>query len=215
MNKEKPALLIIDMVKDYFDESQKMQITKFGQRIIEPINRLIEVFRNNDLPVVFSTDAFHVDDFFFKGKMKPHSIAGTVGAQVIDALDRQDGDYWLPKPRMSAFFKTGLETWLRERDVTMCAVAGLATPFCVLTSVLDAVNFDFKAVLLEDCSAAASQIAHDRTIRTYQRNVLNPLLRVISSKDLASEILGGLMGVGPRGLMGDPDGGRLEIQTGG
>ena len=184
MGKEKPALLIIDMVKDYFDESKKMPITELGKPIIAPTNRLIVKFRDNDWPVVFSTDAFQADDFFFTGKMHPHAIAGTAGAEVIDALDKQDGDYWLPKPRMSAFFKTGLETWLRERGVTLCAVAGLATPYCILMTVLDAVNYDFKAVLLEDCSAAASKSAHDQTIMTYRRNAIYPLLRVMPSSNL-------------------------------
>lgn len=188
MQKEKPALLIIDMVKDYFDEAHKIPITELAQPILAPLNRMIGVFRENGWPVVFSTDAFQVDDFFFTSKMKPHAIAGTIGAEVIDALDKWEEDYWLPKPRMSAFFKTGLENWLRERGVTLCAVGGLATPFCVLTSVLDAVCHDFKAVLLEDCSAAASQNAHDQTVDIYRRNALFPLLRVMTATDLVREL---------------------------
>lgn len=186
--KEKPALLIIDMVKDYFDESHPIPLTQLARGIIAPINRLISVFRDQGWPVVFSTDSFKNEDFFFTSKMKPHAITGTPGAEVIDELDKKPLDYWLPKPRMSAFFKTGLETWLRERQVTLCAVAGIATPYCVLTTVLDAVNHDFRAVLLEDCSTASSQGAHEKTIETYRRNVLYPLLRVLSSAELAAEL---------------------------
>jgi nicotinamidase/pyrazinamidase len=187
--KEEPALLIIDMVKDYFDESHKIPITQLAKPIIAPINYAISKFRSHGWPIVFSTDAFHEDDFFFTGKMKLHAIAGTVGAEVIDELDYQDEDYWLPKPRMSGFFQTGLENWLKERGVTLCAVGGLATPFCVLTTVLDAVNHDFKGVLLSDCSAAATQNAHDNTVETYRRNAIYPLLRVLGSDDLLAELL--------------------------
>ncbi len=36
---EKPALLIIDMVKDNFIESKKLPITPFAINIIAPLNR--------------------------------------------------------------------------------------------------------------------------------------------------------------------------------
>lgn len=185
---EIPAFLIIDMVKDYFDESNNAPITRLAGPIIDSINRVSAAFRRHGWPVVFSTDAFHEDHFFFKGKMKPHAIAGTPGAEVIDALEMGPEDYWLPKPKMSAFFQTGLEDWLRQRGVTLCAVAGIATPFCVLTTVLDAVCHDFKAVLLEDCCMAGSRKIHDQTLDIYRRNLLYPLLRVQSSTELLTEL---------------------------
>jgi nicotinamidase/pyrazinamidase len=185
---EKPVLIIIDMVKDTFDEDKKFPIVPFALKTIGPINWLIKAFRVKNWPIVFSTDAFQEDDFIFKGRMKSHSIAGTKGAEVIDALDREDTDYWLPKPRFSAFFKTGLENWLRQEGVTLCAVAGISTHFCVLTTVMDAVCHDFKAVLLEDCTAAFSESMHVRTLESYRRNPLDPLLRVMSSKELSVEL---------------------------
>lgn len=186
---EKPAFLIIDMVKDYFDESKKSPITQLARPIIDPINRLSSVFRRHHWPVVFATDSFQKDHFFFKSRMTPHAITGTAGAEVIEALDRKPEDFRLLKPKMSAFFRTGLEIWLRERGVTLCAVAGIATPFCVLTTVLDALCHDFKAVLLEDCCMAGSQKNHDRTLELYRRNLLYPLLRVLPSTDLILELI--------------------------
>jgi nicotinamidase-related amidase len=69
----------------------------------------------------------------------------------------------------------------------ICAVC---YPLCVLTTVLDAICHDFKAVLLEDCSAAASKQIHERTLDNYRRNALYPLLRVAKSTDLVDELLG-------------------------
>ena len=54
-NKEKPALLIIDMVKDNFDTTKKLPITSFARETIEPLNHLIRTFRSHQWPVVFST----------------------------------------------------------------------------------------------------------------------------------------------------------------
>jgi nicotinamidase/pyrazinamidase len=187
MPTEKPAFLIIDMVKDYFDPDHPIPVTPFARKLIEPINRLSRQFRQNGWPVVFATDAFQPDDFFFGGRMTPHSIIGTPGAEVVDDLIRTDTDYWLPKPKLSAFFQTGLETWLRDRAVTLCAVAGITTNFCVLTTVMDALCHDFKAILLEDCTAAVSDAIHQVILDSYRKNALYPLLKVQKSIELASE----------------------------
>jgi nicotinamidase-related amidase len=184
----RPALIIIDMVKDNFDEHRNLPITPYARKIISPINSLIRIFRERKFPIVFATDAFHKGHFFFSGRMKPHSLAGTAGAEVIDELDRREEDCWMPKPSMSAFFKTGLEGWLRDRHVTLCAVCGIATNFCVLTSAFDALANDFKAVLVEDCSAAASEKIHAATCEVYRKNPLHPLLRVMTSEEMIEEM---------------------------
>jgi nicotinamidase-related amidase len=186
---ETPSLLIIDMVKDNFIESRNLPITPFARAAIDPLNKMVEVFRGQKWPIVFSTDAFHEDDFIFKGRMQPHSLAGTEGAEVVDDLDMQADDLWLPKPRFSAFFNTGLEKWLQEKGVGLCAVGGITTHVCVLTTVLDAICHGFKAVLLEDCSAAFPKQVHEHTLESYRRNPLYPLLRVATSTDLITELL--------------------------
>jgi nicotinamidase-related amidase len=187
---DRPALLIVDMLKDNFDEGKNLPITPLAKKIITPINDLISVFRGENWPVVFPTDAFHEDDFIFKGRMKPHSLAGTEGAEIIDELDYKDEDLWLPKPVFSAFFKTDLDKWLRERDITLCAVAGIATNFCVLTTVMDAISHGFKAVLLEDCSAALDKNIHQQILAVYRRSPLYPLFRVMVSSELVADLTG-------------------------
>lgn len=187
--KEKPALLIIDMVKDNFVDEKRLSVTLSAKQTIDPINHLIENFREHQWPVVFSTDAFHKDDFIFTGRMKPHSIAGTTGAEVIDALDKKAQDLWLPKPRFSAFFNTDLNEWLKDREITLCAVAGIATNFCVLTTAMDALCHDFKAVILEDCSAAFSEKIHQQTLDNYRKNPLSPLFKILTSQELMAELI--------------------------
>ena len=186
--REKPALLIIDMVKDNFDEKRDLPITSRARELIAPINRLSRAFREAGWPVVFATDAFKRDDFLFQGKLSAHSLEGTEGAEPIDALERTEEDLWLPKPRFSAFFKTGLEDWLKERGVSLCAVAGITTNFCVLTTAMDAICSDFKTVILEDCATAALPGVHEQTLDLYRRNVLYPLLRVLTSDQLLDEL---------------------------
>jgi nicotinamidase/pyrazinamidase len=185
---EKPALLIIDMVKDSFEESHRLPITPLAKTIITPINALISVFRRQQWPIVFATDAFQEEDFLFNGRMKPHSIIGTPGAEVIEELDRGPEDYWLPKPKFSAFFGTTLDEWLKQRGVSLCAVAGISTNFCVLTTALDALCYDFKAVILENCTMSGTRELHRQTLNTYRHNPLVPLLRVLDSDQLLESL---------------------------
>lgn len=185
---EKAALIIIDMVKDYFAEDKGYPITPLAREIIPSLNRTIVQFRKKGYPVIFSTDAFKENDFFFTSRMHPHAISGSEGAEVVGELDMQKEDLWLPKPKFSAFFDTGLEKVLKEQRVTLLAVAGIATNFCVLTTAMDALCHDFKAVILEDCSTAFSREIHNQTLSVYRKNPLYPLFRVMTSSDLEKEI---------------------------
>ena len=185
---EKTAFIIIDMVKDYFVDSKNYPITPLAREIIPSINKMIARFREKGLPIIFSTDAFKEDDFIFNSRMHPHAIAGSEGAEVVGELDMQKEDLWLPKPRFSAFFDTGLEKTLRVQGVTQVAVAGIATNFCVLTTAMDALCYDFKAVILEDCAAAFSREIHDQTLAAYRRNPLYPLFRILTSEELQREL---------------------------
>jgi nicotinamidase/pyrazinamidase len=183
-----PSILVIDMVKDYFDSRRKLKITPLAKAIIGPIKELATAFRKRGWPVIFATDAFKEDDFIFTGRMKPEAIEGTKGAEVIDELEREPEDLWLPKPRFSAFFQTGLERYLRERNVTLCAVTGIATPMCVLTTAIDAICHDFHSIIVSDCTAATSMKDHEDTLNLYRNTALFPLLRVCSSAELRADL---------------------------
>ena len=81
---------------------------------------------------------------------------------------------------------------LHDRGITLCAVAGIATPFCVLTTAMDALCHDFKAVILENCSTAFSDDLHQQTLSLYRRNPLYPLFRIMTSSELMNELSPGI-----------------------
>jgi nicotinamidase/pyrazinamidase len=183
----KPALIVVDMLKDTFDKHPDAFITKEALKFVPTLNRLSSMFRDKGLPVIFSCDSFLPSDFIFQGKMKPHSLRGTEGATVIDELERKTSDIVLPKRRFSSFFKTDLDQTLRTLGCDTVAVAGIATHICVLTTVLDAVSMDFKAVLLKDCCAAHKPECHTGTLQIYKSSPLYPLLRILSSEEFIDE----------------------------
>ncbi|MFH1058796.1 MAG: isochorismatase family cysteine hydrolase [Pseudomonadota bacterium] len=178
------AVLVVDMVKDSLELAHDERVAARGRAILEPVNRLTAGARGRGWPVIFTTDSFLPGDFLFGGRMPPHSIRGTGGAEVSGLLTREPGDHWLPKRRMSAFFKTDLDQSLRLWGVRRVAVAGLMTPYCVLTSALDAIANDFQAVIVDDASNAHNDQAHAACLDLYRKSVLRPLLSVQTVDEL-------------------------------
>jgi nicotinamidase-related amidase len=184
----RPAIIIVDMLKDTFREEARFPITQEARPIIPRINHLLERGRRARIPIIFACDSFLPGDFIFGGKMKPHSLRGTEGAEVTDRLDRQEGDIVLPKRRFSAFFKTDLDQTLRTWRCDTVAVGGIATNVCVLMTAMDALCHDFKSILLEDCSAAHKREVHETTIENYRKFALYPLFRIMTAEEFLSEV---------------------------
>ena len=93
-----------------------------------------------------------------------HCVIGSHGAAFHPALDTDAADLVIRKgfrpgiDSYSAFFEndrstpTGLEGYLRNRDVAGLVLVGLATDFCVAYSALDAARLGFAVtVRLEAC----------------------------------------------------------------
>ena len=183
----RPAIIIVDMVKDSFRKEQQLPITREAQPIIPRINELMQKGRALGIPIIFACDSFLPDDFIFKGKMKPSSIRGTEGAEVTGLLEVREGDVTLPKRRFSAFFKTDLDQTLRTWNCDTVVVGGITTNVCVLMTALDALCHDFSAILLEDCCAAHKREVHETTIENYRKFALYPLFRIMTAKDFLRE----------------------------
>jgi nicotinamidase/pyrazinamidase len=93
-----------------------------------------------------------------------HCVQGTSGCDLAAALDAEAIDYIVLKgtdqalDSYSGFFDndrrhaTGLETFLRDKDVQRVFVMGLATDYCVKFTVLDALSLGFQtAVVIDGC----------------------------------------------------------------
>lgn len=92
-----------------------------------------------------------------------HCVQNTSGAELVEDLDKapichiiQKGtDQWIDS--YSTFFdnarrkETGLEGYLRSKAVEEIYIVGVATDYCVLYSVLDALDLGFKVVVIQDC----------------------------------------------------------------
>jgi len=178
----KPALLIVDLLRDTFDKYPDAPITRTANAFLPILNEWLDLFHDRNLPVIFSCDSFLAEDFIFQGKISPHSLRNTPGSEIIGTLHRHPNDSVLEKRRFSSFFKTDLDQTLRTWQVDTILVTGITTPYCVLTTALDAVSNDFHAIIVEDCCAAHRPEQHDQVLNTYRLGPLYPLLQVLDSQ---------------------------------
>lgn len=91
-----------------------------------------------------------------------HCVQGTRGAEFAPELRTDRAKTIIQKgtnpliDSYSTFFdnehrqETGLHDWLRTRDIREIYIAGLATDYCVLYSVLDARKLGYEVHVIED-----------------------------------------------------------------
>ncbi len=184
----KPAIIVIDMLKDNFKENPRNPFLQEGRAILPNLQRVLEEGRKREFPIIFACDSFLKDDFIFKSRLKVHSLRGTKGAEVIDDLKQEPADFILPKRRFSAFFKTDLDQTLRMLGVDTIIVTGMTTEVCVLMTAMDGLSHDFSVILLEDCSASRSREFHQGCLSLYRDSALYPLLRVMTLDEFVKEV---------------------------
>jgi nicotinamidase/pyrazinamidase len=159
------ALLIVDFQND-FTPGGALPVPE-GDRIAGPINSLLDSFE-----LVIATRDWHpeahgsfegieADPADWQGVDPPsiwpvHCVQGTPGAELHPALEQAKIDVVIDKGQdpnsqgYSAFQETRLGDLLRERGVDRLYIAGLATEYCVKSSVLDALRLGFDVTVIED-----------------------------------------------------------------
>jgi nicotinamidase/pyrazinamidase len=184
----KPAIIVVDMLKDNLKESSRNPCYQEGKEIIPNLQRLLGEGRKRGFPIVFACDSFLEGDFIFRGKMKMYALRGTKGAEVVDDLRPEPTDIVLPKRRFSAFFKTDLDQTLRTLGVDTIIVTGVTIEVCVLMTAMDGLSHDFSVVLLEDCSASRNKDFQQGCLNLYRDFALSPLLRIMTLDEFLKEV---------------------------
>lgn len=151
------ALVVTDVQRDFLPGGALA--VPHGDEIIPALNRYIAHWRSHALPVVLTRDWHPADHCSFRargGPWPPHCIAGTPGAAFDPRLDAPASATIVSKATdrdreaYSAFEGTDLEAHLRAVGVRRLFVGGLATEYCVLATVRDALARGFATVVLAD-----------------------------------------------------------------
>jgi nicotinamidase-related amidase len=86
------------------------------------------------------------------GPMGRVLVAGEPGNQIILELAPLAGEIVIDKPGKGAFFATPLHELLTQKHITHLVFMGVTTEVCVQTSMREANDRGFDALLLTDCT---------------------------------------------------------------
>lgn len=155
------ALLLVDVQVDFLPGGS-LAVPR-GDEVVPALNGYIAEFRRRGLPILATRDWHPPDHCSFRargGPWPPHCVAGSPGASfaaplglprealVVSKATTAEADAY------SGFQGTDLDASLRRLGVARLFVGGLATDYCVLNTVRDALRLGYRVLLLSDAVRA-------------------------------------------------------------
>jgi maleamate amidohydrolase len=163
------GLLIVDFVNGFADPAQ------FGggniPEAIERTRELLATARARGWPVAHSRIVYQDDGgdhniFSLKVPTMLGLKEDLANSQIVAELTPVAGELVVRKTVPSAFFGTNLTAWLAQRGVQTLLVAGAVTSGCVRASVVDAMCWGFRPLVVTDCVG-------DRAIGPHEANLFD------------------------------------------
>jgi nicotinamidase-related amidase len=167
------ALLIIDMQRDFvlpggFGEALGND-TSLLLAAVEPTERVLKAAREKGMFVVHTREGHRPDlsdcppakltrgGKTFIGEDGPMGrilVRGEQGHDIIHQLYPRDGEPVIDKPGKGSFYATDLGLILADHGIKTLIVCGVTLEVCVHTTVREANDRGYEAVVLSDCVAS-------------------------------------------------------------
>src|SRR4051812_45441125 len=152
-DKSSVALLMIDVINDMEWEDGAL----LYRHALPMAKRLADLKRRaqqEKIPVIYVNDNFGKWRSDFRKTISQALRGKTRGAPVIRMLKPGPNDYFVLKPKLSAFYGTPLELLLSYLEVKTLILTGVAANMCILYSVMDANLRDYHIIVPSDCVAS-------------------------------------------------------------
>ncbi len=153
--------------------------------VVESIERLLEAFRANARPVIFTRHGSLLPDGsdLIRRRRSRESISrgasgdgsghmaavGTEGYGIIPRVRPGPDELVLDKNTGSAFNSTGIDVHLRNLGVRTLVVAGIATDMCVMLTSLDAADRGWDVFVAADACTTVDPGSHDAFLLIFKR----------------------------------------------
>ena len=155
------ALVIVDVQRDFLPGGA-LAVPR-GDEVVPVLNGYIRLFRDKGLPIIATRDWHPPNHCSFKeqgGPWPPHCVQDTPGAQFAPGLELPRDVIIISKATRpqeeaySGFEGTDMDEKLKALGVKRLFVGGLATDYCVLSTVKDALKLGYRVYLLLDAIKA-------------------------------------------------------------
>jgi nicotinamidase/pyrazinamidase len=155
------ALLVVDVQNDFLPGGALA--VPDGGAVVAVVNEYLRRFGERGLPVYATRDWHPAEHCSFRssgGSWPRHCVAGSAGAAFAPDLALPSDATVISKgtaadhDAYSGFAGTDLDQRLRQAGIRRLFVAGLATDYCVLNTVQDALALGYSTVVLLDAVRA-------------------------------------------------------------
>lgn len=157
------GFVIVDVQNDFLPGGSLA--VPLGDEIIPVLNDWLRKAGARRLPVFATRDWHPVNHCSFRSQGGPwpaHCVAGSAGAEFARALNLPPDVIVVSKgtapdcEAYSGFAGTDLESRLHIAGVRRLFIGGLATDYCVLNTVKDALRLGFRVLLVRDAIRAVN-----------------------------------------------------------
>jgi nicotinamidase-related amidase len=177
------ALVLVDVINDLeFPEGEKLLIQ--AQPMAARLAALKRRAKAAGVPAIYANDNFGRWQSDFATLVRHCTEEPVRGRDVARLLAPEHDDYFVLKPKHSAFYATPLETLLSYLGATTLILTGLTTDACVLFTAADAFLRDWHLIVAEDCVAAIDPEEHRQALR-YMARVMDAEIRASADIDFA------------------------------
>jgi nicotinamidase-related amidase len=165
------ALLIIDMISCWdFPDAEKL--LPGAHAITARIAALKARCTRAGVPTIYVNDNRGRWRSDFPKLVELSLAAGGAGAEITSALLPEEADYFVLKPKQSAFFATPLELLLAHLKASRLIVTGVASDQCIIATVADAGMRDLESIVPRDCVASQTPARNERFLRQAREALL-------------------------------------------
>ena len=165
------ALMIIDMINDLEFEGGE-QVAEPALAAAQRIAALKGKARERGIPVIYANDNFGKWRSDFREVVKHCLEDGVRGQGLVELLKPDRDDYFVLKPKHSAFYESTLATLLEHLGTRHLILTGITADICVLMTASDAYMRDYQVHVPPDCVASLESIDTKQALR-YMARVLN------------------------------------------
>ena len=154
------ALLLIDVINTLEFPGNEEIVERVGP-MAERIATLKRRAKACGIPAIYVNDNFGRWRSDQATLIEHASAEGQPGQAMVEALRPDEDDYFVLKPKHSAFFSTTLDTLLAYLGARTLIMTGVAGNICVFFSANDAYMRDFGLVVPDDCIASNTVAEND------------------------------------------------------
>jgi nicotinamidase-related amidase len=162
------VLLLVDVIND-FDFPQGDKLLRFALPAARRIAALKKRLRKRGVPAIYVNDNFGRWQSDFKKQVERCISEEAPGAPVARLLIPAEDDYFVLKPKHSAFFSTTLDVLLSYLGARKLIITGFAADICVLFTANDAYMRDYELIVPSDCIAAETTLARRNASQQMKR----------------------------------------------